>query len=111
MAQTLPAVIDLVGSPESTALGFNALIKGGTLVIVGFFGGAAPWSLALIPMKAARIIGNYTGSLGELKALLDLIRTGKFQPIEVTEYPLDQASEVLAALNDGSIIGRAVLVD
>jgi len=109
--QTLPAVIDLVGSPESTALGFNALIKGGTLVIVGFFGGAAPWSLALIPMKAARIIGNYTGSLGELKALLDLIRTGKFQPIEVTEYPLDQASEVLAALNDGSIIGRAVLVD
>ena len=109
--QSLPAVIDLVGSPESTALGFNALIKGGTLVMVGFFGGAAPWSLALIAMKAARIIGNHTGSLGELKELLDLVKTGKLEPMAVSEYPLDQASDVLSALNQGSIIGRAVLVD
>jgi len=109
--QPLPAVIDLVGSPESTALGFDALIKGGTLVMVGFFGGAAPWSLALIAMKAARIIGNHTGSLGELKELLDLVKTGKLEPMAVSEYPLDQASDVLGALNQGSIIGRAVLVD
>jgi len=107
----VPAVIDLVGSTESTELGFNALIKGGSLVIVGFFGGAAPWSLALIPMKAISIFGNYTGSLGELKALLELVKSGKLKPIDVSTYPLSQASEVLTALNDGSVIGRAVLVD
>lgn len=109
--KAVPAVIDLVGSTESTELGFNALIKGGSLVIVGFFGGAAPWSLALIPMKAISILGNYTGSLGELKSLIDLIRSGKLKPIDVSEHPLSQASEVLSALHNGSVIGRAVLVD
>jgi propanol-preferring alcohol dehydrogenase len=105
------AIIDLVGSAQSTDLGFNALIKGGTLVIVGFFGGAAPWSLALIPMKAISILGNYTGSLGELKELLALVKSGQIQPIEVSEYPLSQASDVLSALGAGKVIGRAVLVD
>jgi propanol-preferring alcohol dehydrogenase len=109
--QAIPAVIDLVGSAQSTALGFNALVKGGTLVIVGFFGGAAPWSLALIPMKAISILGNYTGSLGELQELLKLVKSGQVKPIEVSEHPLSEASNVLAALGAGKIIGRAVLVD
>jgi len=109
--QAVPAVIDLVGSAQSTELAFNALIKGGTLVIVGFFGGAAPWSLALIPMKAISILGNYTGSLGELKELMALVKSGQVKPIAVSEHPLSEASNVLAALAAGKIIGRAVLVD
>ena len=36
------AVIDFVGSSETTALGFDALGKGGKLVIVGLYGGGAP---------------------------------------------------------------------
>lgn len=107
----LTAVIDLVGSPESTQLGFNVLTKGGALVIVGLFGGAAPWSLAFIPMRAIRIQGSYTGSLGELKSLLELVKAGKVNPIPVTTHPLDQASNVLHALHEGKVIGRAVLVD
>jgi propanol-preferring alcohol dehydrogenase len=105
------AVIDLVGSPTSSQLGFNVLIKGGTLVMVGLFGGAAPWPLAFIPMRAMRILGSYTGSLGELKALLALVKAGKVKPIPVTTHPLAQASDVLAALHEGRVIGRAVLVD
>ena len=57
--------IDFVGAPATAALGFDALAKGGKLVMVGLFGGAAPWSLPLVPMKAASIVGSYTGSLGE----------------------------------------------
>lgn len=109
--KAVQAVIDLVGSTQSTDLGFHALIKGGTLVIVGFFGGAAPWSLALIPMKAISILGNYTGSLGELKELMALVKSGQVKPIAVTEYPLSEASDVLSALGAGKVIGRAVLVD
>ena len=61
------AAIDLVGSPQTAALGFDALAKGGKFVVVGLFGGAAPWSLPLVPMKAASILGSYTGSLQELR--------------------------------------------
>jgi propanol-preferring alcohol dehydrogenase len=107
----LHAVIDLVGSPSSSSLGFNVLAKGGKLVIVGLFGGAAPWSLAFIPMRAISILGSYTGSLPELKALLELVKEGKVKPIPVTEHPLDEASNVLTALRDGQVIGRAVLTN
>jgi threonine dehydrogenase-like Zn-dependent dehydrogenase len=43
-------VIDLVGSPETAALGFDLLPKGGKLVIGGLFGGGAPWAPPLIPI-------------------------------------------------------------
>ena len=49
------AAIDLVGSPQTAALGFDSLAKGGKIIMVGLFGGSAPWSLSLIPMKAATI--------------------------------------------------------
>jgi alcohol dehydrogenase, propanol-preferring len=109
--QSLRAVIDLVGAPSSTELGFNVLAKGGKLVIVGLFGGAAPWSLAFIPMKAISILGSYTGSLPELQDLLALVKDGKVRPIAVTEHPLAEASAVLTALRDAKVIGRAVLTN
>ena len=103
------AVIDLVGAPATTSLGFDALIKGGKLIIIGLFGGQSTWSLALIPMKAAQIIGSYVGNLEELRELVDLVKTGKVQPIPTQTFPLDQADATLMALHSGKITGRAIL--
>jgi propanol-preferring alcohol dehydrogenase len=103
------SVIDLVGNEKSTALGFDALAKGGTLVIVGLFGGTAPWSLPLIPMKAARIQGSLVGNLAELRELVALARAGKIAPIPVTRLPLEKANEALVGLREGRFVGRAVL--
>jgi len=106
----LHAAIDLVGASSSAQLGFDSLAKGGTLVMVGLFGGATPWSLALIPMRAISIIGSYTGSLPELKDLLELVKAGKVNPIPVTRHRLQDASRVLSELHKGQVVGRAVLV-
>ena len=103
------AAIDLVGSEQTTALGFDILPKGGKLVIVGLFGGAAPWSLPLIPIKAATIQGSYVGSLAELTALLDLVRRQSVPPIPVSKRPLNEAQQSLEDLRDGKLVGRAVL--
>src|SRR2546429_9980893 len=46
------AVIDLVGNPQTTQLGFDCLTQGGKLVIVGLVGGGAPRGLPLIPINA-----------------------------------------------------------
>jgi propanol-preferring alcohol dehydrogenase len=73
------------------------------------FGGAAPWSLPLIPIKAATIQGSYVGSLAELKALLDLVRRKSVPPIPVSKRPLAQAQQSLEDLRDGKLVGRAVL--
>jgi propanol-preferring alcohol dehydrogenase len=103
------AAIDLVGSERTSALGFDVLPKGGKLVIVGLFGGAAPWSLPLIPIKAATIQGSYVGSLAELRTLLDLVRRKSVPPIPVTRRPLNQAQQSLEDLREGRLVGRAVL--
>jgi len=103
------AVIDLVGNPKTTQLGFDCLTKGGKLVIVGLFGGGAPWALPLIPIKAITIQGSYVGNLRETQELLDLVRSKKIAPIPVTPMPLAKANEALVDLQKGRLVGRAVL--
>ncbi len=101
--------IDLVGSPATAGLAFDSLAKGGKLVMVGLFGGAAPWSLPLIPMKAASIEGSYTGSLSELKELLDLARNGAISGIPIERRPMSAATQTLDDLQHGRIVGRVVM--
>ena len=103
------AVIDLVGNAKTAQLGFDCLTKGGKLVMVGLFGGGAPWALPLIPIKAITIQGSYVGNLRETQELLDLVRTKKIEPIPVTPMPLAKANEALVDLQKGRLVGRAVL--
>ena len=103
------AVIDLVGNAATTQLGFDALTKGGKLVIVGLFGGGATWALPLIPIKAITIQGSYVGNLRETAELLDLVRSNKIPPIPVTRMPFAKANQALHDLKDGKLVGRAVL--
>ena len=103
------AVIDLVGNAATAQLGFDCLTKGGKLVMVGLFGGGAPWALPLIPMKAITIQGSYVGNLRETQELLDLVRTKNIPPIPVTPMPLAKANEALVDLQKGRLVGRAIL--
>jgi propanol-preferring alcohol dehydrogenase len=103
------AAVDLVGSPQTAGLGFDALGKGGKVVMIGLFGGAAPWSLPLVPMKAASIVGSYTGNLEETRELLDLVRSGAIPKIPMRTRPLSEATQTLEDLKAGRIVGRVVL--
>ncbi|MBI5263758.1 MAG: alcohol dehydrogenase catalytic domain-containing protein [Bradyrhizobium sp.] len=107
--EPIRAVIDLVGNAATAQLGFDCLTKGGKLVIVGLFGGGAPWALPLIPIKAVTIQGSYVGNLRETKELLDLVRARKVPPIPVTTMPLSKANDALLALQKGALVGRAIL--
>jgi propanol-preferring alcohol dehydrogenase len=103
------AVLDLVGAEATTRLGFNVLGKTGVLVIVGLYGGAAPWQLPFIPMKAATIRGSYVGSLAEFHELMAMVRKGALGAIPTHRHGLAEANDVLHALEAGQVIGRAVL--
>ena len=107
--EPIRAVIDLVGNAKTAQLGFDCLTKGGKLVIVGLFGGGAPWALPLIPIKAITIQGSYVGNLRETMELLDLVRAKKIAPIPVTPMPLAKANEALNSLKEGRLVGRAIL--
>ena len=102
-------VVDFVGSEHTAALSFSAVAKGGKIVNVGLFGGAAPWSLPLIPLKAVTIQGSYVGNLAELKELLALVRRKRVPSMPITRAPLEHANEMLGSLREGKVVGRTVL--
>src|SRR6201990_3607874 len=99
--ERIRAVIDLVGKAATTQLGFDCLAKGGKLVMVGLFGGGAPWALPLIPIKAIPIQASNVGNLRETEELLDLERTRKIPAIPVMPLPLAKANEALVDLQKG----------
>jgi propanol-preferring alcohol dehydrogenase len=103
------ATIDLVGAESTAALAFNAVAKGGKMVIVGLFGGSAPWALPLIPVKAVTIMGSYVGSLAEFAELMELAHKGLVPALPTKTYPLESANDILHELEAGKIVGRAVL--
>jgi alcohol dehydrogenase, propanol-preferring len=104
------AVVDFVASEPTSRLGFDLLRKGGTLILVGLYGGATPWQLPMIPIKSATIAGSYMGSLVEFRELMAMVVAGKVPSLPTTTFGLDEANEALHRLHEGKVVGRAVLM-
>ena len=103
------AAIDFVGAAASFTFGFNAIRKGGRLIVVGLFGGAASLPVPLIPLKNATVMGSYVGTLGDMAEMMALARSGRVPALPVATRPLAEVGEVLAALKAGKIVGRTVV--
>ena len=103
------AAVDFVGAPATARLGLDSLRRGGTLVLVGLFGGSLKLSLPLVPMRARRIVGSFVGTLEETREMLALVRDGRITPPPIQTRPLEQASSALTDLRAGEVIGRIVL--
>jgi len=103
------AVIDYVGTPSTASLGFRLLGHEGKLVLVGLVGGQMAVPLPMLPILGAEILGNFTGTLEQLKELVDLARSGSVVPWVSHSYPLEEANAILERLRQGKVPGRAVL--
>ena len=104
------AAIDFVGSESSAECALALVRKGGTVVIVGLYGGALQLALPLIPLRAISIVGSYVGSLEELRDLLALARRGAGPQTHTERRPLADAQLALDALREGRVVGRTVLI-
>ncbi|MBM3555372.1 MAG: zinc-binding dehydrogenase [Alphaproteobacteria bacterium] len=103
------AVIDFVGSDKSSVLGFNALRRGGRMVIVGLFGGTFAVPVPLFPLKSATVMGSYVGSLAEFLELRDLVVSGALPPMPIKTRKLDEINAVMEEMVARKIVGRVVL--
>lgn len=103
------AAFDFVGAETTVQLAARGLRRGGTAIVVGLFGGAFTLPIPLFPWNGIAVVGSYVGSLAELTALLELVRTGKVAPIPVTLRPMAEASDALHDLQAGKVVGRVVL--
>jgi D-arabinose 1-dehydrogenase-like Zn-dependent alcohol dehydrogenase len=103
------AAIDFVGAAASFTFGFSSIRKGGRLIVVGLYGGAAQLSVPLLPLKAATVMGSYVGSLAEMRDMMELAKAGKLPSLPVETRPLAEVGDVLSRLKAGRIVGRTVV--
>lgn len=106
----VPAAIDFVNSSTTARTGLDALAKGGRLVLVGVAGGDLNLSLAALIFRAQSVLGSNTGTVADLRSVVELAQSGRLAPTPVEEFPRDAANEALMKLHHGEITGRAVLV-
>jgi D-arabinose 1-dehydrogenase-like Zn-dependent alcohol dehydrogenase len=105
------SVIDFVGSGQTVKLAFDSAIKGGTVIVVGLFGGDITIATPFLPMRALTLRGSYVGSQTDMAELLDLVKRTGVPSVPIKTRPLD-VTNVNGALNDlraGKIVGRVVL--
>ena len=104
------AVIDFVGLPQTFDWGLGALRKGGTLVVVGLYGGGTTLSIPLLPMRNHTIRGSYVGNLAEFVELLALLRQPGVGHVPVRTVPLDRINHVFDDIRAGRVHGRVLAV-
>jgi alcohol dehydrogenase, propanol-preferring len=103
------AVIDFVNASKTVETDMQFLRRRARLVLVGLFGGELKLSLVMMPTRAYRLIGSYTGSLSHLTELVSLASRGVIKPVISNRFKLDQATEALTMLKEGKILGRGVI--
>jgi propanol-preferring alcohol dehydrogenase len=103
------AVIDFVNASKTVETDMQFLRRRARLVLVGLFGGELRLSLVIIPTRACKIIGSYTGTLSDMVELVSLAERGVIKPVVSNRFKLDQAGEALQMLKDGKIVGRGVI--
>ena len=103
------AVIDFVNASKTVETDMQFLRRRARLVLVGLFGGELKLSLVMMPTRAYKIIGSYTGTISDMIELISLARRGVIKPVVSNRFKLEQATEALTMLKDGKILGRGVI--
>ena len=105
----ITGVLDFVGSSATAKAGIDVLSKGGTYVPIGLYAGEITLSLPMFPIRAISIRGSYTGSLSELKELVELAKAGYLTAIPVERVPHANPNDALDRVRRGEVTGRLVL--
>lgn len=102
------AVIDFVGSDATLADAARLVRRQGVVVVVGLFGGRAPFGFGAVPHES-RWMTSVWGSNAQLGELLDLARRNRITST-VEAVPLSAAQLAHDRLRRGDVSGRFVLV-
>jgi NAD+-dependent secondary alcohol dehydrogenase Adh1 len=101
-------VFDFVGTDATHAAGMDMLARSGTFAIVGYGGVLSVNTGAMVGEEKAAV-ANLVGSWPDLYEVVELHAAGRLRLVSQT-HPLDEVNDVLAALREGEVTGRAVLV-
>jgi propanol-preferring alcohol dehydrogenase len=102
------AVLDFVGTESAVSTAMAAVRSPGAVLLVGGAGGAVPFGHTTLPRGVT--IQSPTGSTaGDLQDVLRLARAGQLR-IEAEQFRLSDADRAYAALREGRLRSRAVVI-
>jgi D-arabinose 1-dehydrogenase-like Zn-dependent alcohol dehydrogenase len=103
-------VLDQVGHPTQFSQCFRALAKRGRYVLTGqLYREKIGLYAAFVFGKEAVITGSASTPMSAFMRSMDLVRDGKVKPVYET-FPLADAARAHIAIDNHTILGRAVLV-
>jgi propanol-preferring alcohol dehydrogenase len=100
----------LATAPAAKALeqSVRMLRRGGTCILIGISKEPLPLNVFDMVIKGLNVRGSLIGTRGDLREALQLVSEGKVTPI-VESRSLDDVNEVIGAMRNRQIKGRAVL--
>lgn len=103
------SIVDFVGAEATASFGYQCLARGGTLVVVGLFGGQLSIPLPVHILTERQVTGSYVGSLGEMRELMTLVADGRIEPVEVESRNVCEANRTLKEMKEGKLAGLVAL--
>ena len=103
------ATLDLVGSARSLQFAIDVARRGGTIVVVGLFGGSVAVPVPMLPLRALSLVGSYVGSLQEFGELCAHAREGRIALIPAELRQIEAVNSALSDLRAGRVSGRVLL--
>ncbi len=102
------AVFDMVANDGTLSLAAAMVAGNGHIGIVGAAGGTLPVSMGTVPFGVT-VTPTYWGTRPELVDVLRLAAAGRLVP-HIEQFPLSRATDAYAAVREGKVAGRAVVV-
>jgi propanol-preferring alcohol dehydrogenase len=103
-------VVDLVSTADTMRLGVAALAPGGKLVEVAPGEESLAVSPSLLMDREISIVGSLSSTMADLARAIALAEAGLLKPVVTRTASLAEAAAVLGDLEQGRIVGRAVLL-
>jgi propanol-preferring alcohol dehydrogenase len=101
-------VLDVVGSDDTLALAVAVSRPLADVTLVGIAGGSLPFSFFGQPYEVS-LATTYWGSTTELMEVVALAEAGRIRT-HVERFPFSDVEKAYAALHEGRVSGRAVVV-
>ena len=101
------AVFDFVVNNESIENSTKILANTGRLILVGIGREPVVMNPKRLTFKEASVVGSSVGSKEELQLLVDLASSDRLKWVANSKHRLNEVNEVLTALKEGKVLGRA----
>lgn len=102
-------VVDFVGSTDTFRGGVDLLGPGGRYIMVAVMQGSATLPVGKVFERELVVTSSYSTTIADFARALELAEAGLLKSVVTRREPLQKAEEVLKELEEGRIVGRAVL--